>query len=348
MERKFLALSVLLTILLLPPAAQAHSKWFSHWHDNLKPVALDTLVQWPWLALVGFSTLAVYLGVYLWYVLPEGVGRQIVELFEQIPHEVRYYTLATAAVMSIALCWRAEVILTPELKYSSAIISLAQFGIITLGVLPQFRTILPLLLTTLYLIAGYSVGPVHMLDYMHLLGIALCLWQWRKHTSDEQIEKGLLIIRITTGFSLSWLGMEKVVYPDWSLEVLAQQPWLSMGLPGKFFVQSAALVEFTIGFFFILGVWVRLAALVLSILMGFTATVFGVEEIVGHLPIHAILVLLITAPAKPPRHLLVAYGYSTLIAAGRQAVLYLLAMGVLGGLYYGFSWQVWSSTGGYV
>ncbi|MDC0662358.1 DoxX family protein [Marinobacter sp. SS21] len=339
-----LSITLLIT-LSLPLQANAHSKWFSRWQDNLEPATVGYLAQWSWLALVVFALLAVFLSVCLWHSLPHGLGPRLTTLTDRVQNQSYYRILAIAAVMSIALCWRDGVILTPELAHDSVLVSLIQFGLITLGLLPQYRVLLPLLLASLYVVGAANVGPLHMLDYAHCLGIALCLWHWRASTGDRKIQEGLRILQITTGFSLCWLGMEKVIHPQWSLEVLALKPWLSMGLPESFFVKSAALVEFTIGFFLLTGLWTRLSALILSLLMAFTATLFGIQEILGHLPIHAVLLVLIIAPVQPPAELASAARPPLIATAGRYTALYLLVMATLGGVYYGFALQACSAQG---
>ncbi len=345
MDRSTRLSITLLITLLLPLQANAHSKWFSQWQHNLEPATLGHLTQWSWLALVAVALLAVFISACLWHSLPQGLGHRLATLTGQLQNQTYHRILAITAVMSIALCWRDGVILTPELAYDSVLVSLVQFGIITLGLLPQYRILLPLLLLSLYLIGISSVGPLHMLDYAHCLGIALCLWHWRTATDDRKIQEGLRILQLTTGFSLCWLGMEKVIHPQWSLEVLALKPWLSMGLPENFFVKSAALVEFTIGFFLLTGQWTRLSALVLSLLMAFTATLFGIQEILGHLPIHAVLLVLIIAPVRRSAEPVNAVSPPLIATAGRYTLLYLIVMATLGGAYYGFALQTCSAEG---
>lgn len=337
MDRSALPSIMLLAALSLPLHAEAHSKWFSPWHDTIAPENLAYLAQPTWLVLIVSALGAVFLSVCLWHSLALRLEHQLVAMTNRIQNQTYYYILAIAAVMSIALCWRDGVILAPELAYESPLISLIQFGIISLGLLPRFRSVLPVLLIALYGAGCIIAGPLHMLDYAHIPGIALCLWHWRSITSDQNVQTGLRLLQMTTGFALCWLGMEKVIHPQWSLDVLALKPWLSMGLPESFFVKSAALVEFTIGFFFLTGLWTRASAFILSLLMAFTATLFGIQEIVGHLPLHAILLLFIIAPARSPANLASASWRNLMITAGRYTTLYLFVIVTLGSAYYGFA-----------
>ena len=326
---------------LLPGQGMAHSKWFSSWQQDTSITDPGLLLHQQWLLVMCLAVLGVYFGLCLWHALPENLGMRILSRLEDMPRDCLYRILAIAAVMSVALCWKNNVILAPELGHTSNLVSLSQFAILTLGLMQGFRLLLPALLLLLYVSGVVAYGPVHMIDYMHYLGMALCLHFWRPGASEPQNAWGWLSLRALTGFSLCWLGLEKVVHPQWSLEVVAGKPWLAMGLPVDFFVKAAAMTEFTIGFFILAGLWVRVSALVLSILMLFTASFFGMREILGHLPIHAVLIVLMMAPPSSAcstnqRKL----WPQVLYKAGCHTTLYVMVLVGTGTAYYLLAWSV--------
>lgn len=329
--KKFIIVCTLATYAM---PAWSHSKWFSDWEQHPSVVSRDVLLSTGWLATLALAIFAVYLSFFLWHRLAVGIGFDSLEnRLHRIPQESHYQILALAIIASIALCWQQQVTLAPELAHQSPWLNGAQMAALVMGVMPGFRLLLPILILSLYAGSCFYFGPFHMIDYLHCLGIALCLWCWRPGATEESILRGRRLLARFTGLSLCWLGLEKIILPQWSLEVIANRPWLTMGLPEDFFIQAAGLTEFTIGFFIMLGLWVRVSALVLSVLMVFTATIFGEREILGHLPIHAILILLILTPTTDSHHPPVT-SVRAFMKAGLYTARYVVVLFGLGAIYY--------------
>ena len=156
----------------------------------------------------------------------------------------------------------------------------------------------------LWLYAAFSFGLFHLLDYSFYPGIAFALTVSR--FEDGKIRGlGLPALYLTVGFSLFWVALEKLVYPDWALYVLSQHPGLAMGLTLDFFLIGAAFVELSLGHLLILGLLGRTLALTITIVFLITSSVFGGKlEVMGHTPVHAALVVFLLEGAghsyRPP------------------------------------------------
>jgi hypothetical protein len=142
----------------------------------------------------------------------------------------------------------------------------------------------------LYLYGATQFGFFYMLDYLHYVGIAIYLVISRVQRPRLRAI-GLPILYATVGFSLSWLALEKIVYPDWALYLLEQNPQLTMGLPVIFFLTSAAFVEFSLGYLLIICLFQRPLALVITLVFFTTTAVFGKVEVIGHTTLHAALII---------------------------------------------------------
>jgi hypothetical protein len=116
-----------------------------------------------------------------------------------------------------------------------------------------------------------------------------------------------------------------MVYPQWGLYVLEQNPRLSLGLPLSFFLLAAAFVEFSLGYLLIINLLQRPLALVITLVFFTTTLVFGKVEVIGHTPIHAALVVfLLEGPGRvyrPPIALHRGLGLRTAFAAVNFALL---------------------------
>ncbi|MDH3651444.1 MAG: hypothetical protein OEQ53_17305, partial [Saprospiraceae bacterium] len=135
----------------------------------------------------------------------------------------------------------------------------------------------------------FQFGIFHMLDYFLVAGIGYFLWV--SYAKPKVKATGLFLLYISLGFSLCWAGLEKLIYPQWGVYLLEQYPQLSLGIGEGLFVQGAAFIEISVGVMFIFCFLHRILALVVTILFFLTTLVFGKTEIIGHLLIHATLII---------------------------------------------------------
>ncbi|MGB1252197.1 MAG: DoxX family membrane protein [Candidatus Promineifilaceae bacterium] len=275
---------------LLPNSAEAHVKWFANFNFSDPPLTLAQVVTPLFIGLAALSVVVICAMVVIdnrlthisWY-------NQINQwLADRKTHSLTVMRVAIAATLLIS--WANNTLLTPELALATAWVSWLQFAIAILLLFPRTTSYAGTGVLLLYGLAVLEFGTFHMLDYLHFVGIGLYL-------ATAQLENkrwrdiGLPALFATIGFSLIWLGYEKLVYPSWTLYLLEQNPQLAMGLPPSFFLYSAAFVEMSLGFLLIIGLLERPLAAIITLVFFSTTLIFGKLEVIGHTPLHAALVV---------------------------------------------------------
>lgn len=281
----------------------AHVKWFSEFSFADRPVALaeavsPTLIGLALLSMVTIGAL-VFLDVRLGQ-LPayQGINRWLSSRSQQ---SVLVMRIGAGAVL--LLSWQADAMLVPELHIGAAWVGWFQF---LLALLLLFRRTTPAAgmgLIGLFALGVVCVGAFHMLDYALYAGAGYFLGV--SNARDERIRaSGLPVLYLAVGFSLCWVALEKIVYPQWGLYVLQQNPQLALGLPLRFFLLAAAFVEFSLGYLLIINLLQRPMALLITLVFFTTTLIFGKTEVVGHTLIHAaLIVFLLEGPGtiyRPP------------------------------------------------
>lgn len=281
----------------------AHVKWFSDFNFLTPPLPLEAIVTPTYIGLVVLSTVVIAGMVLIdrrldrlrWY------GQINEWLTVREPLSITIMRIAMAAVLLIS--WASDAILTPELASNLWPLIWLQFVAAILLLFPQTTSIAGASLLLVYVGAVFEFGLFHMLDYLHYIGIGVFLLvsqlneqRWRS--------VGLPALYATVGFSLIWLGYEKLFYPSWSLYLLEQNPALTMGFPPDFFLQGAAFVEISLGFLLLIGLLERPLAAIITLVFFTTTLIFGKLEVIGHTPLHAALIVFLFSGAgtvyKPP------------------------------------------------
>ncbi len=299
-----LRLPLVIAALFAPALAYAHVKWFSQFTYADPPRTLAEVATPTFLALAALSTVVIGgLAVADEWLRSMALARRIDAWLETYRGESRVVLrVGTGATMLMA--WQAGTLLAPELPAVHDALGWAQFGVVLLLLIPQTVPAAGVLLGVLWVYAAFSFGLFHLLDYAFYPGIAFTLTVSR--FKDDKIRGlGLPALYLTVGFSLFWVALEKLVYPDWALYVLSQHPGLAMGLTLDFFLVGAAFVELSLGHLLIIGLLGRTLALTITIVFLITSSVFGGKlEVMGHTPVHAALVVFLLEGAghsyRPP------------------------------------------------
>lgn len=283
--------------------AWAHVKWFSDFSYLTPPLSMGQVLTPAYLGLVALSVTAMACLVLVDRRL-EGFGayRRVNDwLTERQAQGVEVMRLAMAATLLIS--WSADAVLAPELTSGEPLLIWLQFIVALLLLFPQAVPWGGTGLLAIFVGSVVEFGWFHMLDYLQFLGISVFLLFSR--SSRERLRSlGLPALYATVGFSLIWLAYEKLYYPSWALYLLEHNPQLAMGLPLDFFLQSAAFVEIGLGFLLLIGLLERPLAAVITLVFFSTTLIFGKVEVIGHLPVHAALVVFLLNGAgtiyKPP------------------------------------------------
>ncbi len=292
---------VLLPLLLfvaLPAIANAHVKWFSRFSYADRPRTLEEAVNPMFLGFVALSMIVIGVLVVIDRRYEQQPLRQRVEgwLADRQPYALTAMRIGMGA--TLLMSWQADAILVPELKISAAWVGWYQFILALLLIFPRTVPLAGIGILHLYLIKVYDNGFFYMLDYTHFIGIGYYLTV--ANVEDARIrETKLPVLYATMGFSLCWLALEKVIYPDWGLYILEQNPQLSMGLPFEFFLLAAAFVEFSLGYLLIINLLQRPLAVIVTLVFFTTTLVFGKVEVIGHTALHAaLIVFLLEGPGR--------------------------------------------------
>lgn len=294
---------VLLTFLLIPAISFGHVKWFTGFTFLDRPMSIPEVVNTVYTGLAILSVIVISLFVIAdkyanelsWY-------RRINSwLSEREKYSLIIVRLAMAAVFLIS--WANGTVLTPELLSDYDWLIWLQFILALMLLFYKATMYAGIGVLVVYAMAISEFGIFHMLDYLHFVGIGLYLFTHR--LENEKLRGiGLPALYITIGFSLIWLGYEKLFYPSWGLYLLEQNPQLALGLPSEFFLQAAAFVEISLGYLLIIGLLERPLAAIITLVFFMTTLVFGKLEVIGHTPLHAALLVFLfsgTGPMyKPP------------------------------------------------
>ncbi|MEM7125994.1 MAG: DoxX family membrane protein [Chloroflexota bacterium] len=303
---KWLVMAVLVLFCMLVGSALpafAHVKWFSEFNFMTSPLSIGEVVTPTYMGLVALSTIVIA-GMVLVDRRLDGIGwyQRINEwLTGRESSSVMVIRAAMAAVLLIS--WSADAVLAPELESSFQMLVWLQFIVALLLLFPQTVALGGAGILAIYIGTVFEFGLFHMLDYLHYVGIGLYLLVNQLNLVRLR-SAGLPVLYATVGFSLIWLGYEKLFYPSWSLYLLEQNPALALGFPPYFFLQGAAFVEISLGFLLLIGLLERPLAAVITLVFFTTTMVFGKVEVIGHTPLHAALVVFLLSGAgtiyKPP------------------------------------------------
>ncbi len=276
----------------IPAVTHAHVKWFSDFSFADQPLTIsEALTPTVW-ALLVLSMLVV--GALVW------VDQRVssTEWYERLNEKLASYSdrslliLRVGAGATLLLAWQGDAIFVPELDTTGAWVGWYQFA---LALLLLFRRTTPVSGVGLLLLYAYGFGvfsALHMLDYVFFAGVGF-YFAVSGLPSEKIRALGLPVLYLTVGFSLCWVALEKLIYPQWGLYVLSENPQLALGFDLEFFLTGAAFVEFSLGYLLIICLLQRPLALVITLVFFTTTLVFGKVEVIGHTLIHAALIVFV-------------------------------------------------------
>ena len=270
--------------------AFAHVKWFSDidWATAPRTVSeITTPTFWSMFALT-LVTLVAAIALDEW----ANKSRPLQSITKWFASRANYSLLVVrvAAFATLLVAWQQGTLLTPETELANPWIERLQFVTIVLLLFPRTTTLAGLLFLTIWTYGAVQFGIFHMLDYVNAVGVGYFLLV-RPMTNKTLRATALPVLYSTVGFSLIWLGCEKLVYPQWALYLLEQNPLLTLGLPAEFFLTAAAFVEIGLGFLLIICLFSRSLSITITLVFFLTTCVFGKVEIIGHTLIHASLIV---------------------------------------------------------
>ncbi len=334
-------------IALCPVQASAHVKWFSPIADVTQSPVAPGIVLSPLFCLVcGSFVLLVFFG----FLLDGQVARRWPRLASSGPAhadlEEKLIRLATGGFFLLlwdkgaVVPWAhgGRAILTPELVANNAWMGPVQFAIAVLVAWRRGCLFAAAGICILYCYAVVMFGVFHMTDYVFFLGLAAYL----AITSIGGPSALRLRVPIVSGglaFGLMWTAIEKFVYPQWTLYLVAKHPDLAFGFPWPFAVVVAGFVEFTLAFYFMTGRGlVRVGAAAYAAIFLAAIPEFGHLDAVGHILIVGILAVVCLRGASPLQRWLGVAARRPLANAASISAIYLVVLAGFFTMYYGLHW----------
>ena len=269
--------------------AFAHVKWFVETSFVAVPLSLGEVLTPTFFALTLLSMVTIGALVLLDTRMLHADAYGAIDEWLANRQEQSVVVMRVAAGAVLLMNWQADAMLVPEFSIGSAWVGWLQFALALLLLFQKTTPIAGLGMILLYLYAVQRFGIFHMLDYMHYPGVGFFLAVSR--ASERSREAGIPALYASVGFSLCWVALEKIIFPQWGLFLLDEHPQLALGFPLEFFLLAAAFVEFSLGYLLILGVLGRPLALTITIVFFLTTLVFGKTEVIGHTLLHGALIV---------------------------------------------------------
>ena len=169
-------------------------------------------------------------------------------------------------------------------------------------------------------------GIFHMTDYVFFPGIA-AYFALTAVAKPEWLRLRVPVLSGALAFSVMWTAVEKFVYPQWTLFIIAEHPNLSLGFPWGFTTVMAGFVEFTLAFYFMTGRGlVRFGAPAYASIFIAAIPEFGHLDSVGHLPIVGILAVVCLRGHSPLQRLMGVLERGAVANAAAISALYLVTL----------------------
>lgn len=343
-NRRLLIIALLLVgLLTLPTIAEAHVKWFSDFSFTDRPLPLSEAVTPLFLGMAALSFVVIGVLVIVDRSLETAPWYTRINNWLDARKDKAHLVMRVTTGATLLMSWQADALLVPELDIAGAWVGWFQFAIALLLLFRETTPVAGVGLVQLYLIGVTQYGIFYMLDYALFLGVA---WFLIVNNLPNALMRGTGIpaLYIAVGFSLIWVGLEKIIYPQWSFYILEQNPQLTLGFPVDFFLMAAAFVEIALGYLLVIGLLGRPLSLVITLVFFTTTLVFGKVEVIGHTIIHgALIAFLLQGPGevyKTPVTLHERLPLRTAFAS----VNFLIALAIFAVPYSAMAQQVWRSN----
>lgn len=301
-------------------AAILHERWFVP--SEGFPLDWDAVLEPATLVAIGVAVVVAAAAGLLWRrsgarpVVPGPIAlgatkEQLAVVYGWIP-----LMLAVHVAIPLLVAGVQHQLLVPNLEMDLALgtfVGLAQVGVALLLFYGVFARYAALGLAAIWLVGAALFGPVRLLEHALYLGIAAFFWivgrgpiaidrifgRWA-HPREAWLSRAVPILRMSIGFSIAWLALsEKLLNLPLALAFVTEFPFvnflpeLGVAVSDATFIRIAGTVELTAGLLLMVGAFPRLVILLLWLPFNITLTAFGWQELVGHLPIYAIMALIL-------------------------------------------------------
>ena len=293
--------------------ALAHVKWFTDPRPH--PTQYGLLLSVPVLAAFAIALAAAAVAYWIQHHVAEPRAIRSLERFASTG------PLALRAALGISLLAAALAgwLFVPSLPVERDAFGLAIGGVEAacgiLVLLGLFTRGAAVALALLGVVAMAPFSPESILEQVHILGIAIFLFiagpgrvsldaQRDAHRAiphDRSPAAALTLLRVAMGFGIAYNALtEKLLNPPLAQALLDQSPFLNvlrpLGVGDPTFIWLAGLTELVVGAVILSGQLTRPVMAVGFALFTVTLVVFGLPELIGHLPFYGIMLTLFITP----------------------------------------------------
>jgi hypothetical protein len=290
----------MVTSVLSASDAFAHVKWFCAFDVAGQPRGLENVLCPDFELLTGIAILSLLAG---YLVELTSLGEALLRVLDRVTEGLRSNSdlliRAGCGFFFVALWTIGGILLTPELKTTSAIIPWAQLGFAFCLLWQRTAIITAVGIFGLFILALLSNGAFHLMDYPVFLGVAAYLALTSVNATFFGM-RPLDLLRWSAAITLMWASIEKWAYPQWTFNLFITHPEIALGFDEEFFMRAAGVVEFTLSCGLLLTPLVRrCSALILLGMFTSAITEFGKIDAIGHSAIIVVLLAIIADNVSP-------------------------------------------------
>jgi hypothetical protein len=295
----FLMLWLIVAIVFVPIVVDAHVKWFTEVQPEKVP--LEQIISTLFISIT--IAVSILLAI-VTQLLPRLSRFSNLQYLDHKLDSFRKYSsslLKYGIAMSLLIQLMTNSIFVPEFAIEHWIDMVLLWTTIICFLIPHHLVTKAgaILMFGMLINVTIEAGIFHMLDYgfyFAIVGVFLIdktrFMAWR-----------FPLLYLGTGLSLCWVALEKFVFPAMAMDIIKQHGVPVFGFQPEVFVVIAAFIEFVVGYLLVVGILNRLLSIVLTFIFISTTMLFGWTELIGHFPIHVILLTFIIEGVsfyKPP------------------------------------------------
>ena len=292
----------------------AHVKWFTD--PRLHPTEYDLLLSGPVIAAFAIALAATAVAYLIQHRVPEPKAVRSLERYAKTGPLALRVALGVALIAASAANW----LFVPSLVLDHDAVGVAlrvletTCGLLLLAGL--FTRYTAIVLALLGIVAMFPFNIESILEQVHILGIAVYLFITGPGavSLDARRDAGRLLLshreapaaainllRIAMGFGIAYGALtEKLLNPPLAQALLDRSPFLNvlrpLGVGDPVFIWLAGVTELAVGVVILSGQITRPVMAVGFALFTVTLIVFGLPELIGHLPYYGIMLTLFIAP----------------------------------------------------
>ena len=290
-----------------------HVKWFTDPRPD--PTHYELLLSVPVLAAFAIALFGVGVAYLIQHRVPEPRVIRSLERFARTGPLALRIALGVSLIAAALAGWLFVPSLAVEPDgggYALLAVEVLCGGLILAGWRTRYAA---LLLAALGVVAMVPFSFESILEQVHILGIAVFLFiagpgavsldarrdAQRAFADRRAPAAALFLLRLAMGFGIAYGALtEKLLNPALAGALLDQRPFLNvlrpLGVSDPAFVWLAGVTELVIGIVIISGQITRPVMAVGFALFSVTLLVFGLPELIGHLPYYGIMLTLFISP----------------------------------------------------